>query len=56
MRAVLSSEAGHKLYKHRKATVEPVFGEEVQPRLRGSDAGPFRRRSEWRCWPLPTTS
>jgi transposase len=27
MRSVLSSEAGHALYKHRKATVEPVFAQ-----------------------------
>lgn len=27
MRRVLSSEAGHELYKPRKATVEPVFAQ-----------------------------
>ena len=27
MRRVLSSDAGHELYKHRKATVEPVFAQ-----------------------------
>ena len=27
MRRVLASEAGHALYKHRKATVEPVFAQ-----------------------------
>jgi hypothetical protein len=27
MRRVLDSEAGHELYKHRKATVEPVFAQ-----------------------------
>lgn len=27
MRAVLASDAGHALYKHRKATVEPVFAQ-----------------------------
>ena len=27
MRRVLASETGHKLYKHRKATVEPVFAQ-----------------------------
>ncbi|MDE3132749.1 MAG: transposase, partial [Acidobacteriota bacterium] len=27
MRAVLASDAGHELYKHRKATVEPVFAQ-----------------------------
>src|SRR5205085_9379909 len=26
-RSVLSSDAGHELYKHRKATVEPVFAQ-----------------------------
>ncbi len=27
MRRVLASETGHELYKHRKATVEPVFAQ-----------------------------
>jgi hypothetical protein len=27
MRRVLASEAGHELYKHGKATVEPVFAQ-----------------------------
>lgn len=27
MRRVLASESGHALYKHRKATVEPVFAQ-----------------------------
>ncbi len=27
MRRVLTSEAGHELYKHRKATVEPVLAQ-----------------------------
>jgi hypothetical protein len=27
LRRVLASEAGHELYKHRKATVEPVFAQ-----------------------------
>lgn len=39
MRRVLASEAGHELYKHRKATVEPVFAQN------SSTAGP----------PLPAT-
>jgi hypothetical protein len=33
MRRVLSSEAGHELYKHRKATVEPVFAQNKFNRL-----------------------
>jgi hypothetical protein len=50
MRRVLSSEAGHELYKHRKATVEPVFAQNKFNRgfrrfqRRGRAAG----RSEWR--------
>jgi Transposase DDE domain len=27
MRRVLASETGHELYKHRKATVEPIFAQ-----------------------------
>ena len=50
MRRVLSSEAGHELYKHRKATVEPVFAQNKFNRgfrhfqRRGRSAV----RSEWR--------
>jgi hypothetical protein len=50
MRRVLASETGHELYKHRKATVEPVF---VQNKFnRGFRRVQRRRRAaaraEWR--------
>ena len=47
---MLSSDAGHELYRHRKATVEPVFAQNKFNRgfrrfqLRGRAAV----RSEWR--------
>jgi Transposase DDE domain len=50
MRAVLSSEFGHELYKHRKATVEPVFAQNKFNRnfRRFQRRGRAAARSEWR--------
>jgi Transposase DDE domain len=50
MRRVLASEAGHKLYKHRKATVEPVFAQNKFNRgfRRVQRRGRAAARSEWR--------
>ena len=50
MRRVLSSEAGHELYKHRKATVEPVFAQNKFNRgfRRFQRRGRAAVRSEWR--------
>ena len=50
MRRVLSSEAGHELYKHRKATVEPVFAQNKFNRgfRRFQRRGRSAVRSEWR--------
>jgi transposase len=50
MRRVLSSEAGHELYKHRKATVEPVFAQNKFNRgfRRFQRRGRAAARSEWR--------
>jgi transposase len=50
MRRVLSSEAGHELYKHRKATVEPVFAQNKFNRgfRRFQRRGRSAARSEWR--------
>ena len=50
MRAVLSSEMGHELYKHRKATVEPVFAQNKFNRnfRRFQRRGRSAARSEWR--------
>jgi hypothetical protein len=48
MRRVLSSEAGHELYKHRKATVEPVFAQTsstVDSADSRDEADPRRTRS-----------
>ena len=47
---VLSSEAGHELYKHRKATVEPVFAQNKFNRKirRFQRRGRAAARSEWR--------
>jgi transposase len=50
MRRVLTSEAGHALYKHRKATVEPVFAQNKFNRSfrRFQRRGRAAARSEWR--------
>ncbi len=50
MRAALSSDAGHELYKHRKATVEPVFAQNKFNRgfRRFQRRGRAAVRSEWR--------
>ncbi len=50
MRWVLASEAGHELYKHRKATVEPVFAQNKFNRgfRRFQRRGRAAVRSEWR--------
>jgi transposase len=50
MREVLASEAGHELYKHRKATVEPVFAQNKFNRgfRRFQRRGRSAVRSEWR--------
>ena len=50
MRRVLASEAGHELYKHRKATVEPVFAQNKFNRgfRRFQRRGRAAARSEWR--------
>jgi transposase len=50
MRRVLSSDAGHELYKHRKATVEPVFAQNKFNRgfRRFQRRGRSAVRSEWR--------
>ena len=50
MRRVLTSEAGHELYKHRKATVEPVFAQNKFNRgfRRFQRRGRSAARSEWR--------
>jgi transposase len=50
MRRVLTSEAGHELYKHRKATVEPVFAQNKFNRgfRRFQRRGRSAVRSEWR--------
>jgi hypothetical protein len=47
---VLSSEAGHELYKHRKATVDPVFAQNKFNRgfRRFQRRGRSGVRSEWR--------
>src|SRR5205085_12632142 len=49
-RSVLSSDAGHELYKHRKATVEPVFAQNKFNRgfRRFQRRGRAAVRSEWR--------
>ncbi len=50
IRRVLSSDAGHALYKHRKATVEPVFAQNKFNRgfRRFQRRGRAAVRSEWR--------
>ena len=50
MRRVLASDAGHELYKHRKATVEPVFAQNKYNRgfRRFQRRGRSAVRSEWR--------
>jgi hypothetical protein len=50
MRAVLASDAGHEIYKHRKATVEPVFAQNKFNRgfRRFQRRGRSAVRSEWR--------
>jgi transposase len=50
MRRVLASDAGHELYKHRKATVEPVFAQNKFNRgfRRFQRRGRSAARSEWR--------
>ena len=50
MRRVLASDAGHELYKHRKATVEPVFAQNKFNRgfRRFQRRGRAAVRSEWR--------
>ncbi len=50
MRRVLSSDAGRALYKHRKATVEPVFAQNKFNRAfrRFQRRGRAAVRSEWR--------
>jgi hypothetical protein len=50
MRRVLASETGHELYKHRKATVEPVFAQNKFNRgfRRFQRRGRAAARSEWR--------
>ena len=50
MRMVLASEFGHELYKHRKATVEPVFAQNKFNRnfRRFQRRGRAAARSEWR--------
>jgi transposase len=50
MRRVLASETGHELYKHRKATVEPVFAQNKFNRgfRRFQRRGRAAVRSEWR--------
>jgi transposase len=50
MRRVLTSDAGHELYKHRKATVEPVFAQNKFNRgfRRFQRRGRAAARSEWR--------
>jgi hypothetical protein len=50
MRRVLASDAGHELYKHRKATVEPVFAQNKFNRgfRRFQRRGRAAARSEWR--------
>jgi hypothetical protein len=50
MREVLASDAGHELYKHRKATVEPVFAQNKFNRnfRRFQRRGRAAARSEWR--------
>jgi transposase len=50
MRRVLASEAGHELYKHRKATVAPVFAQHKFNRgfRRFQRRGRAAARSEWR--------
>ena len=46
----LSSDHGHELYKHRKATVEPVFAQNKFNRgfRRFQRRGRAAARSEWR--------
>jgi Transposase DDE domain len=49
MGRALASEAGHELYKHRKATVEPVFAQNKFNRgFRFQRRGRAAARSEWR--------
>jgi len=50
MRRLLASDAGHELYKHRKATVEPVFAQNKFNRgfRRFQRRGRAAVRSEWR--------
>jgi DDE family transposase len=50
MRRVLASDAGHDLYKHGKATVEPVFAQNKFNRgyRRFQRRGRAAARSEWR--------
>jgi len=50
MRRVLATDAGHELYKHRKATVEPVFAQNKFNRgfRRFQRRGRAAVRSEWR--------
>ena len=50
MRRVLATEAGHELYKHRKATVEPFFAQNKFNRgfRRFQRRGRAAVRSEWR--------
>jgi transposase len=50
MRRVLASDAGHELYKHRKATVEPVFAQNKFNRSfrRFQRRGRAAALSEWR--------
>lgn len=50
MRRVLASDYGHELYKHRKATVEPVFAQNKFNRgfRRFQRRGRSAVRSEWR--------
>jgi transposase len=50
MRRVLASDAGHELYKHRKATLEPVFAQNKFNRgfRRFQRRGRAAARSEWR--------
>jgi hypothetical protein len=50
MRRVLATEAGHELYKQRKATVEPVFAQNKFNRgfRRFQRRGRSAVRSEWR--------
>ena len=50
MRQMLANDAGHELYKHRKATVEPVFAQNKFNRgfRRFQRRGRSAVRSEWR--------